>query len=33
MILFKIDAPSLQNRPLVLHIGEGDAAATVDLDL
>jgi hypothetical protein len=33
MILFKLDAPSLQNRPLVLHIGEGDAAATVDLDL
>jgi hypothetical protein len=33
LILFKIDAPSLQNRPLVLTIGEGDDAATVDLDL
>jgi hypothetical protein len=33
MILFKIDAPSLQNRPLILTIGEGDEAATVDLDL
>jgi hypothetical protein len=33
LILFKIDAPSLQNRPLVLTIGEGKDAATVDLDL
>ena len=33
LILFKIDAASLQNRPLVLHIGEGEEAATVDLDL
>jgi hypothetical protein len=33
LILFKIDAPSLQNRPLVLTIGEGEDAATVDLDL
>jgi hypothetical protein len=33
LILFKIDAPSLQNRPLTLTIGEGEEAATVDLDL
>ncbi len=33
MILFKIDAPSLQNRPLILTIGEGEDKATVDLDL
>lgn len=34
MLLFKLDAPSLQNRPLVLHItGEGGEEATVDLDL
>jgi len=33
LILFKIDAPSLQNRPLILTIGEGDDEATVDLDL
>ena len=33
LILFKIDAPSLQNRPLVLTIGDGEEAATVDLDL
>jgi hypothetical protein len=34
MLLFKINAPSLQNRPLVLHIsGAGGEEATVDLDL
>jgi hypothetical protein len=34
LILFKIDAPSLQNRPLILKIqGEGKEQATVDLDL
>jgi hypothetical protein len=33
LILFKIDAPSLQNRPLVLTIGEGKDEATVELDL
>ena len=33
LILFKIDAPSLQNRPLILTIGEGEDSATVDLDL
>jgi hypothetical protein len=34
MLLFRIKAASLQNRPLVLHIeGEGGESATVDLDL
>jgi hypothetical protein len=34
MILFRIDADSLQNRPLILHIqGAGEDEATVDLDL
>jgi len=34
MVLFRIDADSLQNRPLILHIqGSGNAEATVDLDL
>jgi hypothetical protein len=33
LILFKLDAPSLQNRPLVLTIGEGKDEATVELDL
>jgi hypothetical protein len=33
LILFKVDAPSLQNRPLVLTIGEGKDEATVELDL
>jgi hypothetical protein len=34
MLLFKVDTPSLQNRPLVLTIsGPGGDKATVDLDL
>jgi hypothetical protein len=34
MILFRIDADSLQNRPLILHIqGSGEDQATVELDL
>ena len=34
MVLFRIDADSLQNRPLILHIqGSGEDEATVDLDL
>jgi hypothetical protein len=34
MLLFRIKADSLQNRPLVLHIaGAGGDEATVDLDL
>jgi hypothetical protein len=34
LILFKIDAASLQNRPLTLHIkGEGDEEASMQLDL
>ena len=34
LILFRIDAPALQNRPLVLHIdGPGGDTGTVELDL
>jgi hypothetical protein len=34
MILFRIDADSLQNRPLTLHIqGSGEDEASVELDL
>ena len=33
LILFRLKTPSLQNRPLVLHIGSAGQEATVDLDL
>lgn len=33
MILFSLKSDALPNRPLVLHIGSGEEAATVDLDL
>jgi hypothetical protein len=33
LILFSIKSTALPNRPLVLHIGTGSEAATVDLDL
>jgi len=33
LILFQIKADSLQNRPLILHIKEGDKAVTMELDL
>jgi hypothetical protein len=33
MVLFRIAADSLQNRPLILHIQGADGEATVDLDL
>ena len=33
LILFKLDESSIANRPLVLHVGSGNAEATVSLDL
>jgi hypothetical protein len=33
MILFQIKTDSLQNRPLVLHIKQGNDEATVEIDL
>jgi len=33
MILFQISTDATQNRPLVLHISQGDDSATVELDL